>query len=72
MIEGLEDLCNILSRTKAIVSSAIVFMVRGIWAKWKQPISFYLTGSTVTHSLLQELVQETIRGVFQLESCEGF
>ena len=63
MIEGLEDLGNILGRTKAIVSSAIVFMVRWIWAKWKQPISFYLTGSTVTHSLLQELVQETIRSV---------
>ena len=60
MIEGLEDLGNILGRTKATVSSAIVFMVRGIRAKWKQPISFYLT---VTHGILQELIQETIRSV---------
>ena len=60
-IEGLEDLGNGLG--KSIASSALVFLVRGLKTKWKQPLSFHISTSTIKHDVLRDLICQAIREV---------
>lgn len=44
VIDGYEDLgLGGTGKTKAACNSALVFMVKGVCAKWKQPFGFFLS-----------------------------
>jgi hypothetical protein len=54
-IEGFEDLGS-QGRTCNIANHALLFMVRGLHRKWKQPVAYYLSrGSTKAEMLVQFL-----------------
>jgi hypothetical protein len=54
-IEGFEDLGS-QGRTSNIANRALVFMLRGLRQKWKQPVAYYLThGSTSVETLVHFL-----------------
>jgi len=56
-IEGFEDLGR-HSRTSNIANHALVFMLRGLCKRWKQPVTYYLThGSTKGEMLVNFLVE---------------
>ena len=59
-IEGLQDLGPILGKSQTIATHALVFMARGINRKWKQPIGYFLTGSTVAPAILKMLIVEAV------------
>lgn len=42
-IVGLEDFGISLGRSRRVANQALVFMVRGLTTKWKQPIAYFLT-----------------------------
>ncbi|KAI4454131.1 thap domain-containing protein 9 [Holotrichia oblita] len=58
---GLEDVGKGL--TKYIADHAIVFMLRGINQKWKQPICFYFVKSPIKTPDLKRIIKNTIRTV---------
>ena len=61
-IEGFEDFGE--NNNSLFVSDyALVFMVRGLSSKWKQPIAYFLTAGTVTLEKLQELTRMCINRV---------
>jgi len=45
-IIGFEDYGAGLGRHSNVVTSALVFMVRGLASNWKQPLAYVLTPST--------------------------
>jgi len=54
-IEGFEDLGS-QGRMCNIANHALLFMVRGLHWKWKQPVAYYLSrGSTKAEMLVQFL-----------------
>jgi hypothetical protein len=54
-IEGFEDLGS-QGRTCNTANHALLFMVRGLHLKWKQPVAYYLSrGSTKADMLMQFL-----------------
>ena len=54
-IEGFEDLGS-QGRTCSIANHALLFMLRGLHRKWKQPVAYYLSrGSTKAEMLVQFL-----------------
>jgi len=54
-IEGFEDLGS-QGRTRNITNNALLFIVRGLPRKWKQPVAYYLScGSTKAEMLVQFL-----------------
>ena len=56
-IEGFEDLGR-HGRTSNIANHALVFMLRGLRKRWKQPVAYYLTrGSTKGEMLLDFLME---------------
>lgn len=55
-VEGFEDLGPMLGRTKYVGTSALVFMARGLNSKWKQPIGYFITSSTVRPEVLKLLL----------------
>lgn len=63
-IIGFEDLgdCN---RKPKLADHAIVFMVRGIHRKWKQPVSYMLVQSSTKTIDLVRLIKEITRGLFE-------
>ena len=64
MIEGFEDLGE-LGTSHYVADHALVFMVRGLYSKWKQPLAYFLTASTVRGEMLQTLTHRC------LEKLEG-
>ena len=58
-IEGFEDLHEIGS-SHFIADHALVFMVRGLFSKWKQPVGYFLTAGTVKPEILQQLTKTCI------------
>lgn len=46
---------------KKISNTALVFMIRGINASWKQPISFYFSQNATPSLILKRLIKDTIR-----------
>ena len=56
-IEGFEDLGR-HGRTSNNANHALVFMLRGLRKRWKQPVAYYLThGSTEGHMLVDFLME---------------
>ena len=45
VVVGLEDLGEGWNRKNAVVTSALVFMARGLSSNWKQPVGYVLTNS---------------------------
>ena len=64
-IEGLEDYGS-LGRTHNFADHALVFMIRGLSFNWKQPIGYFLTKGATKAKLLQNLVFQVIKEVFNL------
>ena len=63
-LEGLENFGH-LGRSKYVANHALVFMVRGLIDKWKQPFAYYLSSSTVTASTLKEVLLYYINKLVQ-------
>ena len=61
-IEGLEDF-GLNGKTKYVANHAIVFMVRGLKANWKQPVGYFLSSGPVEGQMLHSLLQECIEKV---------
>ncbi|XP_063215855.1 uncharacterized protein LOC134527262 [Bacillus rossius redtenbacheri] len=59
IIEGFEDM-GAGKRSNKFAKQALVFMVRGMFHKWKLPISYFLTSSSVKCDVLKELIIEHI------------
>jgi len=54
-VVGYEDYGPSWERKKVIVTSALVFMVRGLALNWKQPVGFVLTRGACNGELLKRL-----------------
>lgn len=65
-IEGLEDLGPVLGNTKYVGDHALVFMVRGLRSKWKQPLGYFITSSTVKAQTLKMLLLDMIDKVIEV------
>ena len=59
VIVGFEDYGH-LGTGKELANSALVFMVKGISAKWKQPIGYFLSHNTTSADKLKSLVVSAI------------
>ena len=46
IIEGFEDLES-LGRNSAVGTQVLVFMLRGLFTNWKQPLAFFVVNSTI-------------------------
>lgn len=60
LVEGVEDLGVCLGRSSSPATHALVFMVRSLAGKWKQPLGYVLTSSTVTAEVLSMLVIKAV------------
>ena len=58
-IEGFENL-GTLGTSKYIANHAVVFMVRGLATRWKQPVGYFLTSGTVSPTTLKALMMSCI------------
>ena len=58
-IEGFEDLGE-LGSSHFVADHSLVFMVRGLLHKWKQPLAYFLTAGTVKPDQLQKLTRTCI------------
>ena len=58
-IEGFENL-GTLGTSKYIANHALVFMVRGLATRWKQPVGYFLTSGTVSPTTLKALMMSCI------------
>lgn len=47
-------------RTNKIASLAMVFIARGLYSKWKMPITYFLSASSMRHDILSELIIEVV------------
>lgn len=68
MIEGFENLGE-LGTTKYIADHALVYMVRGLYKKWKQPLAYFLTSGTVKGKALQLLTKQCIDKLEEIGLC---
>ena len=59
IIEGFEDL-GPLGRKLAVGTRVLVFMVRGLFTNWKQPIAFFITKNGVTNANLGFLLDTVL------------
>lgn len=64
-IEGFEDL-GTLGRTNKLGSHALVVMVRGLYAKWKFPLSYFFTGSGVKGDNLATIIEECLKQILSI------
>ena len=58
-VEGYENL-RILGHTKYLSNHAMVVMARGITAKWKQPIAYFMTSGPMTASAMKDVLLQAI------------
>ncbi|KAF2900368.1 hypothetical protein ILUMI_05816, partial [Ignelater luminosus] len=63
-IHGLEEFPE--GKTKHICDKALVFMLRGINQRWKQPIAVYLVKSATKTLKLAKLIEEVVDAVHSL------
>jgi len=59
---GFEDLGK-CDRSPKFADKALVFMVRGIRKKFKQPVAFYFTNSQMNSTTLANIIKEVIKAV---------
>jgi len=57
-IEGFED-CG-TERTRSIANHALLFMVRGLHRKWKQPVAYYFIRGSTKANLLMRFLNEVL------------
>jgi len=57
-IEGFEDYGT--ERTCRIANHALLFMVRGLHRKWKQPVAYYFIRGSTKANLLERLLKEVL------------
>ena len=62
IIEGFEDFGHI-GQTRYIANHVIVFMIRGLASKWKQPIGYFLSSGPIRAKTLQSLTRSCISKV---------
>jgi hypothetical protein len=58
-IEGFEDLGG-RGRTSNIANHALVFMLRGLHKKWKQPVAYYLIHGSTKGDMLVSFLMEVL------------
>jgi hypothetical protein len=58
-IDGFEDLGS-QGRTCNIANHALLFMVRGLHRKWKQPVAYYLSCGSTKAEMLVQLLREVL------------
>ena len=58
-VEGFENLGSV-GRTKFVANHALVFMLRGISANWKQPLGYFLCSGTIKASVQRSLLFECL------------
>ena len=58
-VEGFEDFGS-QGRTQYVANHAMVFMVRGLLSKWKQPVGYFLSSGPMSGSLMKTLLFECI------------
>ena len=56
-IEGFENF-GLLGKTKFVANHAIVFMVRSLVSKWKQPLGYFLSSGPMTGSTSSRLLSQ--------------
>jgi hypothetical protein len=54
-IEGFQDLGS-YGRSNKSANCVLVFMARGIYSKWKFPIAYFLTHSTINKKILKNVI----------------
>ncbi|KAG8237025.1 hypothetical protein J437_LFUL016838 [Ladona fulva] len=59
LIVGYEDHGN-QKRRSMVVKVAMVFMVRGVWASWKQSLVYYLSAGGTSSSNLKWMIEEVL------------
>lgn len=64
-IEGYEDL-GTFGRFNKISSVALVIMVRGLYNKWKIPISYYFTGNGIKGNTLLDILKESVSKIINI------
>jgi len=62
MIEGFEDLGH-KGRTNKLATQAMVFIVRGLYSNRKLPLTYFLSDSSMSSSILKDLI------VYVIEKC---
>ena len=62
-VEGLQDLGALYSVSGKLADHVLVFMVRGLFSKWKQPVAYYLSNSTVSKNALAEILKSVITAI---------
>lgn len=62
-ISGFEDLGH-LGRSSKVANHALVFMAKGLYKKWKQPVAFYFTTGNLNSDKLVNILQSV------LEECQ--
>ena len=58
IVDGFEDFGDV--RTSKVASEALVFMVKGLCRKWKQPLCYYLSAGPTQSERLKELLLNVI------------
>lgn len=61
-IDGFTDLGG-ADRHNNFADHALVFMVRGVYRKWKDTVAYYLTDSTLSSRKLAAIIEQVIRKV---------
>ncbi len=65
VIEGVVDFGEV-GRKKEIANQGLVFMVRGLAKKWKQPIAYFLSRNSTPASTLSSLVSDCLSRLFSI------
>lgn len=63
-IEGFEDLGG-NHRSNKVAKYALVFLVRGLYGRWKLPVAYFLSNSNVKAENLQLLLKAVINKLFE-------
>lgn len=61
-VEGFEDF-GTLGKTSRAANHALVFMVRGLTGKWKQPLGYFLSKDCATADKLEILLKECLQKI---------
>ena len=59
VIEGFDNFGD-LGQSKYMATHALIFMVRGLSLKWKQPVGYFLSSGPITGKMLQSLTRSCI------------
>ena len=63
-VEGNEDF-GALGKTRRLADHALTFMVRGLTARWKQPVAYFFSAGPTSAEVLSKLLEQTVRKLRQ-------